>query len=148
MNFLLDFPRPQFPQVREDVAGQACYPREDVVSGLGSIRTAIFGPLSCLGVSAGTSGEPAEDPVTWVRAYPWLALWLRTVLSRAGWKLPPGNGSAFPGGPYTWLPGRGRSVPFILAWSPVHLLQEGSGPLFEPPVRGEGGERGLASQGR
>lgn len=25
--------------------------------------------------------------------------------------------------------------PFILAWSPVHLLQEGSGPPFEPPVR-------------
>lgn len=34
-----------------------------------------------------------------------------------------------------------------LARSPVHLLQEGSGPLFEPPVRGEGGEGGLASHG-
>ena len=51
MNFLLDFPRLQFPQVREDVAGQACYPREDIISGLGSIHTAILGPsvvLECL----------------------------------------------------------------------------------------------------
>ena len=70
------------------------------------------------------------------------------LVSRAGWKLPPGNGSAFPGGPCTWLPGRGRSVPFILACSPVHLLQEGSGPPFEPPVKGEGVEGGVASQGR
>ena len=70
------------------------------------------------------------------------------LVSRAGWKLPPGNGSAFPGGPCTWLAGRGRSVPFILACSPVHLLQEGSGPPFEPPVKGEGVEGGVASQGR
>lgn len=57
MNFLLDFPRPQFPQVREDVAGQACYPREDVVSGLGSIRTAILGLSLVSGCLLGPQGS-------------------------------------------------------------------------------------------
>lgn len=36
----------------------------------------------------------------------------------------------------------------ILAWSPVHLLQEGSGPPFEPPVRGRESRRPCAKGGR
>lgn len=111
----------QFPQVREDVAGQVCYPREDIVPGLGRILTAILGlfVVPCCPGPQGTmqrvyhgSGH-VTGPLTG---------YLLCCSSRGGGgsafgkqaqvgKCPQDMGMCFLEAAGTWLPGRGMSAP-------------------------------------
>lgn len=97
-----------------------------------------FGPLCCP-VLPGTSGDHAKG-VSWVRACHGPTHWLLAVLqlpwwwrlgiwsAGAGWKMPPGYGNVFPGGCWHLASWQRNERSFVLAWSRVYLLQEGSGP--------------------
>lgn len=132
------------------MAGQARYPREDILPGLGRILAAMLDPFCC----PLASGDPAKD-ATRVKRVPGTltgTLWLpwRLVIWRtgAGWKQPPGKGNVFLGR-LCHLASWRRKERCLPAWprAQVHLLWERSGCCVELPCE-SGGELGAASPGR
>lgn len=148
--FPLGFPWASVSPMREVMAGQARYPREDILPGLGRILAAMLDPFCC----PLASGDPAKD-VTRVKRVPGTLtgmLWLpwRLVIWRtgAGWKQPPGKGNVFLGR-LCHLASWRRKERCLPAWprAQVHLLWERSGCCVELPCE-SGGELGAASPGR